>query len=70
MGLRSCHFKGKHLTTKLADLIEDEEKPEEAEKPEDPNAIKVGDPNAIKAEDPNAINAGDPNVFEWLNAEE
>jgi hypothetical protein len=63
-------FKAKHLTTKLSDLIEDEEKPKEAEKLEDPNAIKVGDPNAIKAEDPNAINAGDPNVFEWLNAEE
>ena len=57
-----AEWKAKNLTMKLSDLIEDEEKPEETEKPEDPNAIKVGDPNAI--------NTADPNVFEWLNAEE
>lgn len=57
-----AEWKAKNLTMKLSDLIEDEEKPEETEKPEDPNAIKVGDPNAI--------NPADPNVFEWLNAEE
>ncbi len=57
-----AEWNAKNLTKKLSDLIEDEEKPEETEKPEDPNAIKVGDPNAISV--------GDPNVFEWLNAEE
>lgn len=50
-------FKTKNMTKKLSDLIEDEEKPKETEKLEDPNAIKVGDPNAIKVDDPNAINA-------------
>lgn len=55
-------WKAKSLTTKLSDLIEDDQKPKETEKVEDPNAIKVGDPNAISV--------GDPNVFKWLNAEE
>jgi len=55
-------WNAKNLTKKLSDLIEDEEKPVETEKPGDPNAIKVGDPNAI--------NVGDPNVFKWLNVEE
>lgn len=55
-------WKAKNLTTKLSDLIEDDQKPKETEKVEDPNAIKVGDPNAI--------NAGNPEVFKWLNAEE
>jgi len=63
-------WNAKNLTKKLSDLIEDEEKPVETEKPGDPNAIKVGDPNAISVGDPNAISVGDPNVFEWLNAEE
>jgi hypothetical protein len=43
-------FKAKHLTTALSDLIEDEEKPKDTEKPDDPNAIKAGDPNAIMPE--------------------
>ncbi|MHC4604094.1 MAG: DUF4340 domain-containing protein [Planctomycetota bacterium] len=43
-------WKAKNMTKKLSDLIEDEEKPKEAEKPEDPNAIKVSDPNAIMPE--------------------
>jgi len=55
-------WNAKNLTKKLSDLIEDEEKPVETEKPGDPNAIKVGDPNAISV--------GDPNVIKWLNAEE
>ncbi len=52
-------WKAESLTTKLSDLIEDDQKPKETEKVEDPNTIKVGDPNAISV--------GDPNVFKWLN---
>jgi len=55
-------WKAKNMTKNLSDLIEDDQKPEETEKVEDPNAIKVGDPNAISA--------ADPDVFKWLNAEE
>ncbi len=55
-------WKSQNLTMKLSDLIEDEERPKETEKVEDPNTIKVNDPNAISAQN--------SEVFKWLNSEE
>ncbi|MHC4558996.1 MAG: DUF4340 domain-containing protein [Planctomycetota bacterium] len=65
-------WKANNLAKELADLIEDEEKPEEKDDAEDPNAIepdetiapKTEDPNTPKTEDPNTPKAEDPNTAE------
>lgn len=55
-------YKAKNLTKKLSDLIENIERPEEAEKetikPPEPNAVKAEDPNSIKLDEPNAAKPG------------
>jgi hypothetical protein len=49
-------WKAKNLTKELADLIEDEEKPDEAEKTEDPNDVTVQEPATLEPQEPNALN--------------
>ncbi len=48
-----AEWKAKNLTRELSDLIEDEEKPKDADKPEDPNTVKPDETAAPETEDPN-----------------
>jgi hypothetical protein len=57
-----AEWKAKNLTKKLSDLVEDEEKPKETEKPEDSDAVEPDEADAREAEDAKAIEVDDPNI--------
>lgn len=49
-----AEWKAKNLTKELSDLIEDEEKPKDAEQTEDPNAVDAGEPARLNPDEPEA----------------
>jgi hypothetical protein len=57
-----AEWKANNLIKELSDLIEDEEKPKEEDKVEDPNTIKPDETAVPPIEEPNAVEAESQDV--------